>query len=124
MHQIRIVGVDFEKNGCAVDDDRPEIVFPVRIVALVELPESDDGFEGTVLGTLVMPYCSGIGNLLFAFLLGRGHTPGAGAAVVENCFVNNVTNLAYSTSIISTPGLNLRFFNPPRTAGVRFRVDW
>jgi iron complex outermembrane receptor protein len=41
-----------------------------------------------------------------------------------NGFVNNVTNLAYSTSIISTPGLNLRFFNPPRTAGVRFRVDW
>jgi iron complex outermembrane receptor protein len=39
-------------------------------------------------------------------------------------FVNNVTNLAYSTSIIATPGLNLRFFNPPRTAGVRFRVDW
>jgi iron complex outermembrane receptor protein len=41
-----------------------------------------------------------------------------------NGFVNNVTNIAYSTSIISTPGLNLRFFNPPRTAGVRFRVDW
>jgi iron complex outermembrane receptor protein len=39
-------------------------------------------------------------------------------------FVNNVTNIAYSTSIIATPGLNLRFFNPPRTAGVRFRVDW
>jgi iron complex outermembrane receptor protein len=41
-----------------------------------------------------------------------------------NGFVNNVTNIAYSTSIISTTGLNLRFFNPPRTAGVRFRVDW
>ncbi len=41
-----------------------------------------------------------------------------------NGFINNVTNVAYSTSIISTPGLNLRFFNPPRTAGVRFRVDW
>ncbi|HEU4580455.1 MAG TPA: TonB-dependent receptor [Polyangiaceae bacterium] len=41
-----------------------------------------------------------------------------------NAYVNNVTNIAYSTSIISTPGLNLRFFNPPRTAGVRFRVEW
>jgi iron complex outermembrane receptor protein len=41
-----------------------------------------------------------------------------------NAFVNNVGNIAYSTSIITTPGLNLRFFNPPRTAGVRFRVDW
>ncbi|NOS71381.1 MAG: sodium:calcium symporter, partial [Verrucomicrobia bacterium] len=30
-----------------------------------------DGFEGTVLGTLIMPYCSGIGNLIFAFLLAR-----------------------------------------------------
>jgi iron complex outermembrane receptor protein len=41
-----------------------------------------------------------------------------------NGFVNNVFDVAYSTSVISTPGLNLRFFNPPRTAGVRFRVDW
>jgi iron complex outermembrane receptor protein len=41
-----------------------------------------------------------------------------------NAFVNNVSNLAYSTSIITTPTLNLRFYNPPRTAGVRFRVDW
>jgi iron complex outermembrane receptor protein len=39
-------------------------------------------------------------------------------------YVNNVFNIAYPTSIISTPGLNLRFFNPPRTAGIRFRVDW
>jgi iron complex outermembrane receptor protein len=41
-----------------------------------------------------------------------------------NGFINNVSNLAYSTSIITTPTLNLRFYNPPRTAGVRFRVDW
>ena len=31
---------------------------------------SAGGFEGTVLGTLVMPYCSGMGNLIFAFILG------------------------------------------------------
>jgi iron complex outermembrane recepter protein len=41
-----------------------------------------------------------------------------------NAFINNITNLAYSTSIITTPTLNLRFYNPPRTAGVRFKVDW
>lgn len=41
-----------------------------------------------------------------------------------SAFVNNVFNIGYATSIIATPGLNLRFFNPPRTAGVRFRVDW
>jgi outer membrane receptor protein involved in Fe transport len=39
-------------------------------------------------------------------------------------YVNNVFNTTYATSIISTPNLNLRFFNPPRTAGVRVRVDW
>jgi iron complex outermembrane recepter protein len=41
-----------------------------------------------------------------------------------SAFVNNVLNNAYPTSVISTPNLNLRFFNPPRTAGVRVRVDW
>jgi iron complex outermembrane recepter protein len=39
-------------------------------------------------------------------------------------FVNNVFNTTYPTSVIATPNLNLRFFNPPRTAGVRVRVDW
>ena len=41
-----------------------------------------------------------------------------------DAFVNNIFNIAYATTIISTPGLNLRFFNPPRTAGVKVRVDW
>jgi iron complex outermembrane receptor protein len=41
-----------------------------------------------------------------------------------DAFVNNVGNIAYATSIISNPGLNLRFYNPPRTAGVKVRVDW
>lgn len=49
------------------------------------------GFEGTVLGTLIMPYCSGFANLIFAFVMGRAG--GDGKAVVENCIVNNVTNL-------------------------------
>lgn len=61
---------------------------------------SEDGFEGTVLGTLVMPYCSGIGNLLFAFLLGVRNGPGE--AVLENCFVNNVTNM---TLLIGLPAI-------------------
>jgi iron complex outermembrane recepter protein len=41
-----------------------------------------------------------------------------------DAFVNNIFDVAYATTIISTPGLNLRFFNPPRVAGVRVRVDW
>ena len=32
----------------------------------------DHGLEGTALGTLVMPYCSGLGNLIFvAIVVGR-----------------------------------------------------
>ncbi|QDL55658.1 sodium:calcium symporter [Rhodoferax aquaticus] len=49
------------------------------------------GFEGTVVGTLIMPYCSGFANLVFAFMMSR--TPGNGRTVIENCIVNNVTNL-------------------------------
>jgi len=39
---------------------------------------TESGVEGTVLGTLVMPYCSGMGNLIFAFVLGAKGGPGAG----------------------------------------------
>jgi cation:H+ antiporter len=49
------------------------------------------GFEGTVLGTLIMPYCSGFPNLVFAYVMSR--SAGNGGQVVENCLVNNVTNL-------------------------------
>ena len=52
---------------------------------------TETGVEGTVLGTLVMPYCSGIGNLIFVFFV---YTTGQPAAeVMTNCLVNNVTNL-------------------------------
>ena len=58
------------------------------------------GIEGTVLGTLVMPYCSGFSNLVFALVLGR--TGGSGRLVLENCLVNNMTNL---TVLIGLPAL-------------------
>jgi cation:H+ antiporter len=61
---------------------------------------SADGFEGTVLGTLVMPYCSGMGNLIFAFILGR--TAGNGADVMTNSLVNNVTNM---TLVLGLPAI-------------------
>ena len=67
---------------------------------------SDRGMEGTVLGTLVMPYCSGLGNLAFAVLLAT--KTASGAEVMTNCLVNNVTNL---TLLLGLPaviwGLNL-----------------
>ena len=56
------------------------------------------GVEGTVLGTLVMPYCSGLGNLIFAYVLGR--SGGDSGEVMTNCLVNNVTNM---TLLIGLP---------------------
>ncbi len=58
------------------------------------------GLEGTALGTLVMPYCSGLGNLLFVGLVASRH--GAGGEVLTNCLVNNVTNL---TLVLALPTL-------------------
>ena len=61
---------------------------------------SAGGFEGTVLGTLVMPYCSGMGNLIFAVILGR--SGGSGADVMTNSLVNNVTNM---TLVLGLPAI-------------------
>jgi cation:H+ antiporter len=58
------------------------------------------GFEGTVLGTLVMPYCSGMGNLIFAFILGTNN--GSGADVMTNNLVNNVTDM---TLVLGLPAV-------------------
>jgi cation:H+ antiporter len=61
---------------------------------------SKNGMEGTVLGTLIMPYCSGLGNLIFAFLIAT--SGGRGEDVMINCLVNNVTNL---TLLIGLPAI-------------------
>jgi len=61
---------------------------------------NDEGFEGTVLGTLVMPYCSGMPNLMLAFLYGMHQ--GAGAEIMTNALVNNVTNM---TLLIGLPAV-------------------
>ncbi|NOX34072.1 MAG: sodium:calcium symporter [Deltaproteobacteria bacterium] len=67
-----------------------------------------NGFEGTLIGTLVMPYFSGFPNLCFAYLILKNGSNGA--LVLENGLVNNVTNL---TIILALPsilwGLNLFF---------------
>jgi cation:H+ antiporter len=83
-------------------------LFPVASLLMIWRLEamSARGFEGTILGTLVMPYCSGMGNLIFAFILGRNG--GSGADVLTNSLVNNVTNM---TLILGLPaiiwGMNL-----------------
>jgi cation:H+ antiporter len=66
-----------------------------RLEALLE-----HGLEGTALGTLVMPYCSGLGNLIFVALVASRHTPAE--EVLTNCLVNNVTNLTF---ILALPAL-------------------
>jgi cation:H+ antiporter len=58
------------------------------------------GLEGTVLGTLVMPYCSGIGNLVLVFVARSQMVDGR--EVVVNCLVNNVTNM---TLLIGLPAV-------------------
>jgi cation:H+ antiporter len=67
----------------------------------------DRGLEGTALGTLVMPYCSGLGNLLFVGIVAQHHQ--SQQEVLTNCLVNNVTNL---TIVLGLPalfwGLDLR----------------
>lgn len=56
------------------------------------------GMEGTALGTLIMPYCSGLGNILFVVVMVQ-HAD-SGLKVMENCLVNNVTNM---TLLIGLP---------------------
>ncbi len=92
------------------------------------------GMEGTVLGTLVMPYCSGLGNLIFAYVMARqswlqgalggdvlGNNPSR--EVMTNCLVNNVTNL---TLLIGLPaavwGLSLAS-KPAKAAGKKGKTQ-
>jgi iron complex outermembrane receptor protein len=57
------------------------------------------------------------------FDVGAGWTHPDGRLSI-NGYVNNLTDVVYATSINSNPGSNLRFFNNPRTAGVRVKVIW
>jgi cation:H+ antiporter len=68
------------------------------------------GFEGTVLGTLIMPYCSGFANLIFAFVMSKSASNGG--LVIENCIVNNTTNL---TLILGMSALFGSTANLPKT---------
>ena len=76
------------------------------------------GVEGTVLGTLIMPYCSGLGNLVFAFVLAR--SGGSGSEVMTNCLVNNVTNM---TLLIGLPALCWGLSLTPARAAKK-KKDW
>jgi cation:H+ antiporter len=58
------------------------------------------GLEGTALGALVMPLCSGLGNLLFVAVARERGVPPAEVAV--NALANNLTNL-----LLILPGVAL-----------------
>jgi cation:H+ antiporter len=58
---------------------------------------SSRGVEGTVLGTLFMPYFSGLGNLLFLTVLLRQNGPAREVAI--NSWTNNITNLCLLLAI-------------------------
>jgi len=61
---------------------------------------SKKGVEGTVLGTIFMPFCSGMGNIIFAVVLALNQ--GDGEDVLINCLFNNVANF---TLLIGAPVL-------------------
>jgi cation:H+ antiporter len=82
------------------------------------------GFEGTVLGTLIMPYCSGAANLIFAFLMSRGN--GNGRLVIENSLVNNVTNLTLIlglAALLSSASAAPAGARTPRGGGEQQRIN-
>ncbi|HRE84124.1 MAG TPA: sodium:calcium symporter [Opitutaceae bacterium] len=58
------------------------------------------GLEGTALGTVIMPFCSGLGNLFFVWIVQADGLPPA--EIVTNSLVNNVTNL---TLLMGAPAL-------------------
>jgi cation:H+ antiporter len=58
------------------------------------------GLEGTVVGSLIMPYFSGASNVLFVVAMARQHGPGRD--VLVSALVNNTTNL---TLLIGVPAL-------------------
>lgn len=70
---------------------------------------SGQGVEGTVLGTIFMPFCSGMGNVVFALVLAMHG--GKGDDVVINCLFNNITNL---TVLIGLPVLIWSMARIPR----------
>lgn len=86
-----------------------------RLEALI-----DRGLEGTALATVVTPFCSGLGNLLFVwFMLDKTK---ASEEVLTNCLVNNVTNM---TLLLGLPALiwGLRVVAPKNSSKGRGKAS-
>lgn len=81
-------------------------------------PFNGEGIDST---GAVNPNTSDVVKGFTRFDVGAGFTHVSGKVRFEG-FVNNVTDQTYMTSLINTPGLNLRFYNPPRQMGLRLTV--
>lgn len=79
--------------------------------------------EGTDPAGNVNPLLSDVVPRFTRLDLGVGYTRPDGKTRLD-AFASNVTNATYMTTLINTPGLNLRFFNPPRQVGVRLTLYW
>lgn len=79
---------------------------------------SGQGIEGTVLGTIFMPFCSGMGNMVFALVLALN--AGKGDDVLINCLFNNVTNL---TLLIGLPVLIWSMASVPKKKNKKVMME-
>lgn len=70
---------------------------------------SSRGVSGCILGTIFLPYFSGLSNMLLVFITLRDGSDSS--QITINCIVNNLTN---ATLLLAIPailwGLDLRFF--------------
>lgn len=94
----------FNPGGCIILFLGASLLVVWRLEVL-----SGQGVEGTVLGTIFMPYCSGMGNIVFAIVMAMNK--GDGDDVLVNCLFNNVTNL---TLLIGMPVLIWSMASIPR----------
>ncbi len=77
--------------------------------------------EGEDLDGNLNPLYSDVVPTITRFDAGLGYTRQEGDIRLD-AFITNITNMAYMTSLINAPGLNLRFFNPPRQFGLRLSM--
>jgi iron complex outermembrane receptor protein len=77
--------------------------------------------EGTDTSGNLNPVLSDVQPAYTRLDAGIGYTRPNGKMRIE-AVGSNLTDTTYLTTLINTPGLNLRFFNPPRTYGVHMQL--
>jgi iron complex outermembrane receptor protein len=79
-----------------------------------------DGYDAT--GNLV-PRFQDYQPAYFRADASVGYTRPDGKTRIE-AFITNATNVAYMTSLISSPDVHIRYYNPPRQIGTRITMAW